>query len=837
MWDPLPWGTYGFSSLSMGRDRYAEYAAQRLARSCADKLVHGHLQPGNPASGNEQLEALLASQWEAICDGLGLPAAVGDDESRINILGNWVVSTAFPRETVSAMVTGLVERQLRGYLPHPEDVRAEQWVPILRQAIANRRGAIEEACAAAAYDIAFSWHNDFAERLDQVVVQAVSTLGLPYARALVDQVRRHIDDALAAPVAQLGTMGPADIVALPPQVDAALNALRGVMSNADQVLAMAVDGISSGVRRQLYASASVRVADVMRVMGAEQLGPLRDALGEALILLEQAQAEAATDVGLARLATDQYTAWPADADELVPPRFAEANNEVFLINSTEFKARYETDLVKAVVGSKGLMPFATAVDEATTRVISGEWRTTGGVSAPGTPLEHTATWLTRALGTDPETGRTRVPSMAQFDVHTRPGELLSRARLYVNRPAEAFHEFCKVSLRDFVSGVGASESEVAVRRRNIASKFTEALSLARPLASVNDQALQRLHPGQQVEYRYKFSEIPFAGQAVASALADALRSNPRIDRASKENFGRALSDEDEVTRIDIFGSYPNYSPLAFDSVLVPAAQEWASLTGPGRAGFWRHRRSRPLAASLPMTDAERRTLTAGWFVGQIVGRIRIPAAPYAEPVRIYDDAAARWLNFPHPLLTPPSEFKASYDWLPAVLESMLLAIAQSHEPPVMTSLRPYHALRELFDSTAQDPASGILQLSSVQLLREFIETGVSGPGLESRVATIAATATPADRVAATEEWLTKIRDIAAEYLPAAPGASPDGSFTTITTRSKAAKTPLFWDLAPEVFWATETLIEALHQAATLGDGATVPRADEEHVVIPHGVTF
>ena len=29
VWDPLPWGTYGFSSLSMGRDRYAEYAAQR----------------------------------------------------------------------------------------------------------------------------------------------------------------------------------------------------------------------------------------------------------------------------------------------------------------------------------------------------------------------------------------------------------------------------------------------------------------------------------------------------------------------------------------------------------------------------------------------------------------------------------------------------------------------------------------------------------------------------------------------------------------------------------------------------------------------------------------
>ena len=109
------------------------------------------------------------------------------------------------------------------------------------------------------------------------------------------------------------------------------------------MLATALEGFHAGVRRQLFADASARIADVMRVMGAELLAPLRDALGEAMVLLEQASAEPPTDVGLARLATDQYTAWPADADELVPGRFAEANNEVLLISSSAFKARYESD--------------------------------------------------------------------------------------------------------------------------------------------------------------------------------------------------------------------------------------------------------------------------------------------------------------------------------------------------------------------------------------------------------------------------------------------------------------------------------------------------------------
>lgn len=842
-WDVLPWGTYGFSSLSMGRDRYGEYAAQRLARSSVDRLLNGHMQPGNPASSLEQLDSLVSSQWQAHCGELGLPAAAGDEQNRISVLGPWIGQQAFPPAAINATVNGLIERQLSGFLPNPAGMTGEQWVPIFRQAVMNRRADLQRACAEAAYAMAFGWHREFAERLEKMVANATASLGLPYARELVDRVRRHVDDVLAPAVAQLGSMGPPDIVAVPPQVDAALRSLRGQMTNADQVLGTALDGFRNSVRRQLFADAAVRISEVMRVMGTEMLVPLREALGQAMILLEKAKAEPPTDVGLARLSTDQYSAWPADADELVPTRFAEANNEVLLISSSAFKAQYEVDLPKAVAGANAMMPLRTAIEEATTRVILGEWQTAGGVAAPGGLIDRTATWVTRALGTDPENGRPRVPSMAQFDVHTRPGELLNRARMYVGRQGEAFQEFVKVSLRDYVQGVGASEAELSTRRRDIATKFNEALSLARPLASVNDQALQRVHPGQQTEYRYKFSEVPFAGQPVADELADVLRANPRIDQASKDNYGRSLSDEDSVTHVDIFGSYPNYSPLAFDSVLKPAAQQWAQTAGPGRSTFWRYRRSRPLAASLPMTDDERRTMTAGWFLGQLIGRIQIPASPYTEAVRIYDADGGGWLNFPNPLLTPPSAFNAPYDWLPAVLESILLAIAQSHEPPVMTSLRPYGVLRALYDSHSQDPASGIVELSGAELIRQFLRTGEAGPGVVSRNPGVAAAQTPEERAAAAEDWLTSVRDVAAQYLPAdAPGAAPGGAFTSVPTRTTASKTPIFRDLAPDVYWATNQLITLVQrEAAAVAAGSTgaSPAAidDGSPVVIPKGGTF
>jgi hypothetical protein len=129
----------------------------------------------------------------------------------------------------------------------------------------------------------------------------------------------------------------------------------------------------------------------------------------------------------------------------------------------------------------------------------------------------------------------------------------------------------------------------------------------------------------------------------------------------------------------------------------------------------------------------------------------------------------------------------------------------------------------------------------VALLREFILTGSSADGLGSRIDSVAAAATPAHRADAAEEWLLTIRDISAEYLPpGSAGAAAGGAFATIATRLKAAKTPIFRDMAPDVFWATEALIGLIRDVRgtieiQTDGGGTVLGA--EQVVIPEGGTF
>ena len=104
------------------------------------------------------------------------------------------------------------------------------------------------------------------------------------------------------------------------------------------------------------------------------------------------------------------------------------------------------------------------------------------------------------------------------------------------------------------------------------------------------------------------------------------------------------------------------------------------------------RRARPLEASLPMHQNERRAMVAGWVLGQAIGFIQVPLPPFADAVHVWDTQDRRWVAFPT-LLTPQSEFLADYDWLPAVLSRCCFAIAQSHKPPAMSSMAPYRALR------------------------------------------------------------------------------------------------------------------------------------------------
>jgi len=816
-WDNLPWGTYGFSSLSMGRDRYAEYSAQRLARSAVDRLLEGHRNPANIASDDDQVTSILDSQWQTHLATMGLPAVQADQRAAQIGVGPWLTQVVLPAEDGLRMARQIVEAELRAYLPSGSGLSAAQWVPEITRVLGARRQALTTSADHHALGHAFQWHRALADNIERVVSKAVSDLGLPYATALVNRLSVLLKDQVRAGAEELAKQTPGDITAQSADTAQMLASLKGNIESDADILDRVLTSCSQNVYRQLYASLSGKVAEVATALVPEIVQPLLDALNESQTSLRKARSKPASDVGLARLATDQYGAWPADKADRVPKRFAEANNEVMLTPSADFMDQYRTDLPLAVASDGlGTPPFETAVQRAVADVVTGVWPTIDGSRSPGEEhpvLERTSAWRTRAFPYDPGTREALVPSAARYDVHVRPAEILGRARQFVARTGESFDRFCRVSLREYIEDITVPEYALEERRERLRSKFVEALSLARPLASVNQQALEALHPGQQIEYRYKFTSVPFLNLPVAEILSQVLQKNPMIDHETRSEFTRLLTEEDKLTRIDIFGSYPNYSPLAYDSVIAPAAKQWADSTPAQQEAFWQWRRARPLAASLPMHDSERRALTAGWFLGLVVGRLRLPAEPYNEPVRVWDADTSGWVDFPNPLLTPPARFRANNDWFPAVLESILLAMARSHESPVMSSMLPYRVLRGIYDASPEKPASGILEVSAKSVLTEWLRSGDTGTGWQSQVAETGPDVSIDARAKNAITWLTKVRDLVGTHYmePGRDGAPGGGVFSSIHLREQASHTPIFRDVAADVYWAAGELIDLIEE--------------------------
>jgi hypothetical protein len=173
--------------------------------------------------------------------------------------------------------------------------------------------------------------------------------------------------------------------------------------------------------------------------------------------------------------------------------------------------------------------------------------------------------------------------------------------------------------------------------------------------------------------------------------------------------------------------------------------------------------------------------------------------------------------FPNPLLTPPNSAGfGNNDWLPAVLESILLAYAHANSAPVMGSLAPYRALRSVYDSGA-GPSVGLAGLAAVDRLAAWLGSGRSPSGGESFVAGAGAASSPEERAELAKEWLARTRRIVgAHYMPAGlDGAPGGGKFSSVETRAQAAEMPFFCQVARDAWNALAELPGLVDQALAL----------------------
>ncbi|HZK32477.1 MAG TPA: hypothetical protein VFC72_06160, partial [Corynebacterium sp.] len=369
------------------------------------------------------------------------------------------------------------------------------------------------------------------------------------------------------------------------------------------------------------------------------------------------------------------------------------------------------------------------------------------------------------------------------------------------------------------------------RREDIAAKFGQAMTKALPLAQINDTLLHKLYPSiNSVRYKFNYSTIPLAGdKEMADRLARVEDTYPYADSDPSNPLGGALKTNGEQRAVDIYGSYPNYLPVVFDSILPAAAHQWEKLTLPNaRQDYWHMRRARPIPAAVPLTAPERRAMVNGWYVGRLIGSIIFPGdkhrAQDTDPLHIYDPQEKHWVRFDTPLLTPPTRMRTSFDWLPALLESLPMAWAKAQQAPELSSLDPYLALRRMWDS-GSEPQSEITATTGYDLLREWLHSGHRIGGEEAVHLMVPGTgpeATAEQRHQAAVDWVRGQGQNAFTLVPTSqlPGSTPPSSrkreLADITDRQTAMQVPQLADIALDVVKMTEAVITALDEALAAG---------------------
>lgn len=800
--DEVAWGSFGYSSLSLGRDRYAHYASQRLARQCVDQLTRGFLDVTSTLPPTEHLESLVANQWEVILGRLQLTGTARAQK--------WLSSGPLQSSDQNRVAAEVISDALAAISQLQRDDKASAWLESARKQL-----PVHERKAAATTDrLAYTWAISFAEKLESTVLKEVVRLashprqGLPFARKVLEKLDGIIRD-LAAGLEKAPRK--TEVLSLD-------GFALGKAQVSDQVVELLREKMREHARDVFECKVALWAAQILESFANEVLPSMINALNDAHDDLAVAMEARATDAGLAQLHTTRYLEWPSNSD-LVPTRFDEAHNEVLLTTTSDFPQRFR----EHVEASSSGVNFEDGLNTITQEIVRGSWENVGAQQAEFEVAQREVHWRSPVLKIDPETGDPTPQSRPRYRFAFTTGEILERASAYQARKDQAFERFSSETFEGYLNEPGIADSERQRRQKELVIKFEEATAQAAPLVGVNPPAVEALHK-LKLQVEYTFGSIPLSESSpVVVEIQKMLERRDHIEIQSRDRFKDALDPENPISRIAIFGSYPSYYPLVYTSFLKQLKDRWSGASEQAKRQLWMWKRTRAIPGAIGMGRAEMSAMIKGWYLGRVLGLVHQPSQGDAsDKAMVYDTTSGNWYAFDPRMLTSREQFKRdnSFDWLPAILEAHTLALVNSANDPTFGPLRPYQVLRGIYDNGVQPAARETT--SGEQGLKLWLETGQFPSGTPSEVKVFCDTEDSfQSRVGALRQWLQTIADyIEREYL-----TNPTGPTRSISRKLRVDSPDaledldLFAEVSRECYDAIQDLSESLDrlEAKALGE--------------------
>lgn len=678
----------GFGRVTLAREKFVEYAAERFARACVDRILKAHTE-SDPnfliMEEDAHVQDLAQKNEIAFFHASGmyeLNDERGENDQVIDALrpGDDLSQLAGELKFEVAAKTGVGLDKNGGLDINTWHARIIQVrTDLLPRALKKERELRQDRMTTWTQEIqntfprvVASFIADYGIRVTEELVHRLSVLvtrSSEQLRAESSSYREYLNHISSYVYEELRSAGEGS--SLRPDSDAVQNALGKVE-----------DSFLWESEAELRETAAKLLVEIQR----EFLNPLRQFLGSTFDALT------GSVVGTERAdgRDNDYLFWPERNSSAVAKKYEPSSNEKMLLEVDEFSGEFE----RLVTASAERDRFMDAILEVMNEQLSGfEGHDLLSVVQTWVPTTSADPTMMGIKGKRP-----------QFSMDNNVEDYLQRAVEWMSRKGTPFYAFITQNLKDYLD-TSMPPADYAKREARFLSHVKTAFKAAGPLVLVDSGLLGDTHDlsvGQ--DDRFIVSALPFGkDEPVYGLLHNFLVEEFAKIPSSVSGQGNNIKAEvdkffrdQNVDSIEFFSmqGYP-VQPLVMSSMMKPIAAEWQSqsTTEHGRGEFWRWARARLLPAAVPMDNEAFKAILRGYYVSLFMELLHQEPDSDLGPKFEVEMADGSRVSFPHPLLHV-GKLK-TIDEPAAIMESSIIATALCSAHGNLRPLAAYARLREL----------------------------------------------------------------------------------------------------------------------------------------------
>ena len=647
--------SFGSSTLSIGRDRFRDFAQKLFLRETVEHLYQGHRRRAAVEFGSDaknltdtaMVARLTRDHRAEFLNACGLNE-LGENQNQVQerFTDDAKDELARIRSELSAPVAG-------------QERSGDEWATLmLQQADSVKVRALTDATKGFDKRVV-EWGPEVFDRTLRVSSAFAGEFGLKVAAELVGAAFTEVE-AAAAEVLHAANTARAQSQTAREEGTADLRALgTGKVQFANSSVQGALDKIARSVALEWLHLRRQKVSEAMDAFAQQVLKPLQAKIemahGQVYEMVTPIDGEPAL-----------IETWPSDNGG-VPESFLPSPVEFFLEDVTSWP---------------GLVNSLSS--EATEMVLNGsvhgvKYQPSGAVDA---------TRYLMACGDFPAGGDRRVEPLIWVEdigaggARWTPGgqprisvaasidDLEERVNSWMSRPSSVMARTLNEGLRSYLQdtdSAGQPIKEHPDRLRRFRQKLGEAINQSRPLIEIDTALNAVVHPAKQkIEVRPLVQGFPFPVGHPAREIVDEMLAT----KTGGDSSGRFVDRDAESVLISSFIHYPVH-PMVVTSICQPlgtAVDRLRANPTAMRSAFWLWRRTKTLEDFVPLHDDSRRAMIRGFAIARMMGYI---TADPGRPVEISSEKGP--LRFPFPLLT----YVSQNNILPALLEAFPLTLAEA----------------------------------------------------------------------------------------------------------------------------------------------------------------